>query len=393
MKLKFTASLIIVTISNLIFIHSLFGKLKDPNNNADYIVISPAEFADELADFVNYKNARYINTTNIILDSIYVEFPDSLSETNSIKNFISYAIQYWQTPPKYCLLAGGINYIPSCQIITKFDSLIISFDEWFAVNNYDNDNRPDIALGRFPARNENELVNMINKTIQFEEYDSYKKQFLFVTDHDTLSGENNIFESVTESYIENLHLSEDSYTRIDLREESEYYGTEQDIFTRLNNNVLFFSYCGHGNPLVWSKYHIMQYHTIDSLLNNTQPFILTAVACNQNFDDPLQQSVVEKLISFDQKGAVAIICSSGLNYLTPGSVFLKSFHSNILGNPNSTIGEAFLQTKCELENENESEESVMKRFTLLGDPTLIIPFDNSTNLVINENTVAEQTLS
>jgi len=378
----------ILLMLNILFSSSLYSALKSPINHADYIIISPSEFSDALIEFVHYKNSNNLNTLNICLDSIYAEFPDSLSQANSIRNFISYAIQFWQTPPKYCLLAGGINHIPSFQFLCHVDSILISIDEWYSINKYNQYNIPEIALGRFPARNENELINMVHKSIQFDGFHSYENQFLFVADYDSTSfGATTAFENCVDDFIHQFQISETCYSRIDLRKTSPYYGTETDIFNVLNHDVLYFSYYGHGHPLFWSKSHIMKINEIDTFLDNQHPFILTAAACNQIFDDPLQKSLIETLMSFETKGTVAIIGSAGLNFLYNESSFLDHFYSQIFNNSNTTLGDAFLTAKCSLENEREKEEGYIRRITLLGDPSLKLPLGNMAEIEIMDNNI------
>ena len=76
----------------------------------------------------------------------------------------------------------------------------------------------------------------------------------------------------------------------------------------------------------------------------------------------------------DKSGTVASVNSTGLNYLTRGSGFLNSFYNYLFNNQNVSLGEAVLQAKLSLESSSTSEDAIPRRYTLLGDPALKIPF-------------------
>ena len=151
-----------------------------------------------------------------------------------------------------------------------------------------------LKLGRFPVNNEQELNNVISKTIYFEDslfFNYYPTDFLFLTD----KVDSNAFEQAANQFIstslpqdfikEKIFASQDSIIEI----------TRRNLIDALNDGTLFLSYYGHGAPDKWSKYKIFTYGDIDSLKINNLPFIFTAAACDQPFDLPSDSSIVRKL--------------------------------------------------------------------------------------------------
>ena len=67
------------------------AQLRNYSNQADYIIITPAQFVQTLQPFVNWRERQNMNVTVAELQQINSEFPDS-SENYSIKDFITYAL-------------------------------------------------------------------------------------------------------------------------------------------------------------------------------------------------------------------------------------------------------------------------------------------------------------
>jgi hypothetical protein len=154
--------------------------LKNTNNRADYIIITSSnniETAEELAEFRNIHNS--FTTMVVSIDSIKTQFSETNQNTSPdtcLRNFIQYTLLNWAEPkPKYFLLAGNVNFIPShmeleSEIFTDiahYDSLMI--DQWFIEGTDENGKKKLFAnIGRFPAWDSTSLATMIKKTIDYE---------------------------------------------------------------------------------------------------------------------------------------------------------------------------------------------------------------------------------
>ena len=356
---------------------NLFAQLRDSTNQADYIIITPSQFVNTLRPFTEWRQKRF-NVKVAELQQIYDEFPDS-TKPYSIRDFVSYALTYWNNPkPQYVLLVGGGKLLPSYVVpsdfsrATAYNEDSVSIDEWYSVNLYEPDTKPDVDIGRLPVYNEQELNNIILKTIRFEDslsIENYPIDFLFLTD----KTDSVLFEENANEFINtNLPLSFSKET-IFAGEDSSIQITREHLFNALAKGTLFFSYYGHGAPDKWSRYKIFAYGDQDSLSPNGLPFILTSAACEQPFDPPNDSSIVRSLLLSSDNGTVASVNSTGLNLLWEGADFLTKLYNNIFSSPDHIIGNAVLQTKLNLEYDNSPQSSIARRYTLLGDPALKIP--------------------
>jgi hypothetical protein len=106
---------------------------------------------------------------------------------------------------------------------------------------------------------------------------------------------------------------------------------------------------------------------IDTLKLTEKPFIINAISCSQRWDDSLNESIVEKLLFKDRCGAVASFAPVGLTYAHPSYILLNQILNNIFSDSTRQIGNAIQNSKYI----NPSELNA--RFTLLGDPMLMIP--------------------
>jgi hypothetical protein len=371
---------------------NLKSQLKDPDNKADYIIIYSNQFIETLQPFIQWRGDQDLLVMPIGIDQIYTEFPDSSTKPQSIREFISFALQFWQDPkPQYVLLVGDTEYIPSYRMESSIENEdSIAIDELYTINLYESDTKSDVALGRLPVSNTDQLANIIKKTMLFEEgfiSDNWMNNFIFLADSNDNPKYPGCFENSVKNFINN-NLTEYFYpVRIDINEVSPFYGTRQDLFNALNSGALFFSYYGHGDPIVWSRYHYFTINDIDSLVESNKFFILSAAACSQNFDNPNQVTIVEKLLFFPNGGAVSTIASSGINSLGTGEVFLRYFYDQVFENHQQSIGKTILKVKQFINQISKDLplDHQYRRFTLLGDPCLKIPFHLFINIEMEDH--------
>jgi hypothetical protein len=363
-----------------------YAQLKSSNNRADYIIVTHSQFDTTLQRFVEWREQKNLNIEVAETNQIYSEFPDS-TKPASIRDFISYALTYWNNPkPKYMLLVGGAEFIPSYKVPSMFSGDLelhedsVSIDEWYAVNLYQTDTKPDVEIGRFPVDNEQELNNIISKTIFFEDslsFEDYPSDFLFLTD----KTDSSLFQNRANEFISTDLPSNFSMKKIFASSDSTIKETSTNFIDAINKGTLFLSYYGHGAPDKWSIYNIFTFGDVDSLKANNLPFIYTSAACDQSFDPLNDSSIAKGFIIYPGSGTVASVNSTGLNELFQGSNFLSKFYSYFLSKPGITIGDAVLQTKLDLEGGNDGIDDIPRRYTLLGDPALTLPLNTVTQIV------------
>lgn len=356
------------------------------DNQADYIVIYHSEFENSVKKYVDWRQNQKVNVIPVRLDEIYQTFVnDTVSQTQSIRYFISYALSFWSKPsPKYVLLCGGINHIPSfmeMEWINKNDSVAI--DHYFSVNIHHNDIIPDIAIGRLPARNAQEMETMFNKIMDYEEF-TLNSNYLFDALNVVDSQDSSMFEQISETILTKSFPKSAKVERAYFSDDSPYHYDLFDFHLKLREPLKFLNYIGHGNPKYWSHEKILSTEHLDTLQFSKYPFILMTLACSQNFNDRTEKGLAEELLTLKKGGAVSAIGSSGLNYSSQVARFGTEFFNYYFPHSNTTLGDIFFEVK------KKNYLEYFNRFTLLGDPMLKIPTDFTASISDNRNFIEEE---
>ncbi|MBN1406253.1 MAG: T9SS type A sorting domain-containing protein [Calditrichaceae bacterium] len=274
---------------------------------------------------------------------------------------------------------GDVEYVPSYKVLSEFHDSIyeedsVSIDDQFAINLYEDDNYPELAIGRLPVSNLQQLENIVYKIILLENSlmrENYTTDYLGLADF----RENEyIFEKIQEKFTTNTLPDYFSYQRIDRREESEYYGMKSDILNILNQGCLFLYYTGHGKPFSWADTSFFHVDDVESLASNGLPIIFTGAACSQRFDIPDSTTIIEALIQKKNGGTVLSFAPAGLSYVSHNNQMIELLFKKLFTHPDQAIGKIIMQVKYEQPIGPEQDDMAL-RFTLLGDPALILPPD------------------
>ena len=93
---------------------SLYGGIKDPNQQADLLIITPEKWQYGLTPYITYRQESGIKAVVMTLEQIQREFPVDTLLAESIHQAIWTAVKSWQAPaPWSALLVGDAEYLPS----------------------------------------------------------------------------------------------------------------------------------------------------------------------------------------------------------------------------------------------------------------------------------------
>jgi hypothetical protein len=358
--------------------------LRSPQNQADYLIISVDSFQTSILPLEVHRQSQGHNVLFIDVNQIYQEFGDSLVLAKRIRHFISYALEYWQSPkPKYVLLYGDSDIIPPFKLasyLSFFGEDSVAIDEWFAVNQFESDELIDLAIGRIPASSAGEAYMFSQKVIHFEDSltaSDYNYDLLILAD--SADGGSLYFEVTAGSFISNISPYNIRILRIDIRYSSPHNGTLNDFIAGINDGTLFLNYFGLGNEKIWSIDTFFTYRDINLLANENLPFVMTTVTGRQNFDFVDDSTIVERLLFHSSGGAIATIASTGECYLNLAVDINYHLYQYILAHPDSTLGTAVFRLKQGYPT-IPPRDNDYRRVTLLGDPALKLPSDFITGL-------------
>ncbi|MCX6666595.1 MAG: C25 family cysteine peptidase [Euryarchaeota archaeon] len=293
------------------------SQLRDTTIDCDYLVITHQDFFSNpiLADFVNYR-ATYGNLDVVVVQTsdIYAQFPSASGDDYSIKDFVHYAYDHWQTAPQYLLIVGNKQLIPSHQTlynITGYPNQKMDDEKWY-VCVAGSDSWADMAMGRFSVENEPELQSIYNKIVYYEQHQLSDKPFFkkaLVIQGTCTSGEP-VYDTVFNAGFNTTYISKF------------YYGTNQDIVTAINEGQDVVSYTGHGWVQGWEIFSIFD---LPQLTNTIFPIVLTTACFTADLD---YESLGEQFVNIENKGAVAYYGATNISSASPGDKILAAMFDN-----------------------------------------------------------------
>ena len=356
---------------------SLFSQdLKNATNQADYVVITPASYmllADRLAAFRHLHDS--FTTMVVPFDSVLAQFGTATSPDSALRSFIQYTLKEWQHPsPKYLVLAGNVNTIPSHRepdplypLLVNDDSLYI--DHWFVedlsrvTGSY---GQAQAVLGRLPAWDSAGLNVMIEKQIAYDTstVGAWCGRSLGLADVDSMAF--NIFELVLNDQQSILAPVWHDTESIHINTSSPLYQDPEAFKEAWNRGASIMVYCGHANDTVLSATRYFTTSTVGSLTNGNRLPVCFLEGCNLRFDTRPSTSIPVHLLQQPGGGAVACVASAGPNYEQLIERTTASIFTHLIADPDQTAGMAFKLAR------NEDPESMMRRLTFLGDPAIRI---------------------
>jgi len=162
---------------------------------AEYLIISHADFINTqaMSDLVNLRQTEY-SVQVVDVDQIYAQYAQGSFDAHAIKEFIGDKIS--QSSTEMVLLVGDDTYDYKNRLETGEKSFIpsmyLTYPKVMAADSIyvdqNNDQLPDIAIGRFPVENVAEFSNMVEKTISFSN-NVYSKKAVLATNYSDGYGE------------------------------------------------------------------------------------------------------------------------------------------------------------------------------------------------------------
>ena len=371
------------------------SSLKTNSSGADYIIITPASFYANIMPLALYREsaAGGSHTTVVVdIEDVYDEFNAGIFNPQAIRDFLTYAYQNWQPAPTYVLLVGEASYdyrnllnlgrknlVPT-QMIETFLLGQTASDNWF-VEISGSDVLPDMVIGRFTARNSNDVIEMVNKTIYYEQNppdETWSKKGLFIADDDEIG-----FEQLSESLISRMPPFY-SPQRVYLKNYTQGQDPTVDITNGINSGRLLVNYAGHGNPTLWAGSAVFNVNDVNALNNTNKLSVVTVGNCLSGFfvgKDPA--SMAEAFLSLPgNKGAVAVFAPTGVGYAYAHKALLVEFYDAIFKDDIYELGMVATVAKIKMYSNNSGLAELVKTYVFFGDPATKITVTPSKEMYI-----------
>ncbi len=388
------------------------SSLADTAQQADYLMIAHRKLMESVEPLAEFHREHGLAVQVIDVEDVYDEFNHGIIHPKAIRDFISFAFHQWRKPaPRFVLLVGDASWdtknttVDDRNYANWVDSQLEDggrftarqgtvYGEKSALNhrqlvptwNYtshqghsasDNffvavegtDFFPDLAIGRFPLVEPEEVNAVVRKTIAYmqrSEPGPWQRNTLWIT-NESLG-----FQLSSDELA--LSMARRGLAAAKVYPSPEEADNEQHqavLQQRFDEGQLIVHFVGHGGRHIWRtgppdfrKNHDL--FTLDHVaaLAPTErlTFVLSMTCYSAPFDHPNQDSIGEFFLRVPEKGAVGVFGASWRN--SPSRSFSQDLLDE-LTEPGATVGEAIMRAK-----QRTASRTLVETYNLLGDPAV-----------------------
>jgi hypothetical protein len=299
--------------------------LRSSRNGAAYLVITSAELRAPAERLAAHRAGAGLSTMVVDLEDVFDEFSDGVPDPDALRGFLMHAANTWQEPPRYVALTGkgsydyrdlwglGLPGVPASMVATPAG--LVAADGGFA--DFDEDGLPELAVGRIPAVDAEELAAYVDKLIAYEGAapGDWASRATLVADNADQGGD---FPATSEIVAAPLVLAGRRLDRIYLPApagEADVAAGRAALLAALREGRGLVNYVGHGGLDRLASEGLLTIPDLGALDNGARLPVFTALTCNIGlFAYPGFSSIGEELVLLPGGGAVALFAPSGLSF-------------------------------------------------------------------------------
>ena len=382
------------------FVPAKPAALRNPANQADYIVISHKDFIDSIKPLVEFRRSQGYSVIVVDIDDVYEQFNHGVFSPFAIQQFLRYAYTSWQEPaPSYVLLVGDAHYDYkrateefwrlAKKTYRLYPIFVPTIHGWAPVSGETamdhrfvtvsgDDTLPDMFIGRLSVQYAHELDVMVKKLIDYEQNPKlgvWQRTLAQVSDDEKSNSIDWIFEESRNRLIKKFIPIAYDTREIYLRKIESPDRTNGLILKAIDEGLLILEYAGHGGSETWADEGIFRIENIARLRNQHLPFVVTTTCLNGQFDKPLQyghRSLSEEFM-MGKYGAIGTLSATRLTFATANAVFDEDLFDAIFNVKPSTLGAIVGDAKIKfigsaVSNNRLSWIPGAEQYTLFGDP-------------------------
>lgn len=380
--------------------------------NKESIVIYPKEFLSQAQRLKGVYESVYNSSTAIVEQSdIFTQFNGGMDDPTAIKNLLRYlygssngnVLKYvtllgtgtydWKnyksnSAEKNRLIIYQYNHNNVYEVVTTDDAFVYLTQE----------SRPELAIGRYPARNAAQLDLMLDS---FEAYsnkefaiDWWRNTGLFIAD-DFKNGTstNEIYHTVQlDMAIQNIPPSIIDNRIYAFQYEPDEFGKKptarKDFIDSINEGALVTFYTGHGSyDQLGTEAYFRQGIDTPQLTNDDKRTFFISASCDvSQFDSPDFNCLSSDLMMYKNGGAIATYGATRLSTASSNNRMVGNILYFSLTN-REDVGTAIMLAKTR-EMSNSGNQA---KYVLFGDPHLEITApERSSNITFEENKTSFQ---
>ncbi|HIE15902.1 MAG TPA: hypothetical protein EYP69_03145 [Bacteroidales bacterium] len=362
--------------------------------NSDYIIITNKKIWQGATDYSNYREASGYSVLLVDVDELYDQFAYGIKKHSlSIRNFINYIINQYDSIPKAMFLLGksihtylmrhDATYYEQCLVPTYGDP---ASDNLFTAGLNGTYYDLAIPIGRLSATTNDEVEVYLQKVIAYENNvpDAWMKYILHFG-----GGSDAAQQAQFAGFLSDYeHIIEDTlfggFVSTFLKNSSQPMQiTETDSIANLiNNGISLMTFFGHGSTSGFDQ----NIDLPDAFNNyNKYPFILTGSCFAGDIHLPLPKHLSEDWILIQNKGAIGFWATASQGYINPLNTILTEIYKQITyKNYHKTIGKQIQETFTSVTDIHDLYLlKTVWDYTLHGDPAIVINSFTKPDLTIN----------
>ncbi len=330
---------------------------------------------DPIAALVALQQSRGLSAQAIDVNQVYQEFGNGMPEATAIRAFLQDA---WANHgARYVLLVGADTYdyqdnlgLGSISMIPTLYQPLSNGIQFApsdsALADFDDDGVPELAVGRLPVRNTDELQAMANKLLAITGSNSERSALLVAGASDTATD----FKSISEDFA--IRLGGGWQTSRAYVDDLGLAGAGNALISGLNAGYSLVSFVGHSAPQQWSTEDqsllgIAQVIGVDGRVSD---LVLQWGGWNSYFVSPEADTLAHSFLLSEGHGAAAMVGISTLGEVGAHEALGKALYPQLV--PGARIGDALLAAKHSLDGEQSILRDILLTSSLLGDPAMPI---------------------
>jgi hypothetical protein len=347
----------------------------------DLMIISSTRFAGSVGNLVAAREAEGLRVRVVTVEQIYAHYSDGIVDPEGIRRFVARAAQ--QLGTRYVLLVGGDTYdyfdryatgsISDVPTLYRKTHEYVSFAPVDpAFGDVDDDGRPDVSVGRLPARTTAELQSLIAKVLEPLPANAYTG--LFAAERSN-PAEGIDYDARVTDWVSALGPAwQSGMSRLNL---DDYPATaagtlaaRNEFVGQVNQGRNWVSYYGHASPATWSRETLLDADFLPGLLNNAgKSPVVTEFGCwGGYFVEPTYTTLNHAWLLSPGRGARAMIASSSLTEAQSDQAIAAALLPQF-STPGIRLGDALLNAQGAVFTSKPEMKDVIYGMSLFGDPS------------------------
>ncbi len=355
-------------ISTPVAVTSQFATtLRSETHEVDYLIIAASHLLSEAQALADLREADGYRVLLVDVDEVYWAFANGEPDPLAIRDLLSFAWHHWDSPPRFAALVGkgsldyrdlmglGGNWLPAA--LASTDGGLFPSDSMLGDVTGD-DGVPEVAVGRMPVSDGEELGRMIAAIEAFEAAHA-SGTAVFAAD----DSEENEFAAAARGLTG--WTTPERRLDIDLNVET-LQDARDGLLSAWEGSLSWLSYVGHGGLDRLATEGLLTSEDVPALTQMQSAPVVLAWTCNMaRFDIPGFVSLGEQLVS--EGTSAGVFSATGWSSHTDSDELRAAFSAVAFGSDAETIGDAMLWAHQAAEG---APLDLHRVYMLLGDPAL-----------------------